>query len=299
MSIKSWIRTAAFAAACVFAQTAFASGWGALSDPGDVRSMGDTPKIDIRSAEAFAEGHIPGAINAPYGLWRGPKENPGRVPDEATLQTLLQSLGLEHGGDVLIIHEGKNATDFGAAARVYWTLKSAGFESLSILNGGHNAWVADGGKLETGAVTPASSDIEIRFSDTWMIDREGVGDVVAGNSEAVLIDARPLDFFTGDKKHGAATEAGTLETALNIVHSTWFGAGSPVLDAQSTDIEMIRKVAAENAGAPLVSFCNTGHWAATNWFAASELAGIEGVKLYPESMVGWTLLGGAVVNGEG
>ena len=37
-----------------------------------------------------------------------------------------------------------------------------------------------------------------------------------------------------------------------------------------------------------VSFCNTGHWAATNWFVLSEIAGIEGVKLYPESMVGWT-----------
>ena len=39
---------------------------------------------------------------------------------------------------------------------------------------------------------------------------------------------------------------------------------------------------------PLVSFCNTGHWAATNWFALSELGGIEAVKLYPESMVGWS-----------
>ena len=39
---------------------------------------------------------------------------------------------------------------------------------------------------------------------------------------------------------------------------------------------------------PIASFCNTGHWAATNWFALSEVAGIPNVKLYPESMVGWT-----------
>ena len=38
----------------------------------------------------------------------------------------------------------------------------------------------------------------------------------------------------------------------------------------------------------LVSFCNTGHWAATNWFVLSELSGLKGVKLYPESMVGWS-----------
>jgi len=38
----------------------------------------------------------------------------------------------------------------------------------------------------------------------------------------------------------------------------------------------------------IVSYCNTGHWAATNWFALSELSGLKGVKLYPESMVGWS-----------
>jgi thiosulfate/3-mercaptopyruvate sulfurtransferase len=47
------------------------------------------------------------------------------------------------------------------------------------------------------------------------------------------------------------------------------------------------------AGKPLdaskeTSVCNTGHWAATNWFALSELAGQKNVKLYPGSMVDWT-----------
>jgi thiosulfate/3-mercaptopyruvate sulfurtransferase len=35
----------------------------------------------------------------------------------------------------------------------------------------------------------------------------------------------------------------------------------------------------------VISFCNTGHWAATHWFALSELAGIENSKLYAASMV--------------
>ncbi|MEO0762771.1 MAG: NADH-quinone oxidoreductase subunit NuoN, partial [Pseudomonadota bacterium] len=41
-------------------------------------------------------------------------------------------------------------------------------------------------------------------------------------------------------------------------------------------------------GRTVVSFCNTGHWAASNWFALSEIGGIEDVRLYPESMAGWT-----------
>ena len=39
--------------------------------------------IDIRSEGDFADGHIDGAVNAPYGLFRGPEDNPGKLPTEA------------------------------------------------------------------------------------------------------------------------------------------------------------------------------------------------------------------------
>ena len=42
------------------------------------------------------------------------------------------------------------------------------------------------------------------------------------------------------------------------------------------------------AGKPTVTFCNTGHWAAINWFVLSELLGRENVLLYPESVVAWS-----------
>lgn len=48
-----------------------------------------------------------------------------------------------------------------------------------------------------------------------------------------------------------------------------------------------------------MAFCNTGHWAATEWFALSELAGVEDAKLYPDSMVGWSQTGGEVQNTPG
>jgi thiosulfate/3-mercaptopyruvate sulfurtransferase len=39
-----------------------------------------------------------------------------------------------------------------------------------------------------------------------------------------------------------------------------------------------------------ISYCNTGHWAATNWFVLSEVANVSDVKLYAESMVEWSVL---------
>ncbi len=275
-----------------------AQAFGPLEDPKGFDPASADLILDIRSPKDFAKGHVPGAVNTPYGLYRGPRDNPGRVPSTDTLQNMLRAAGAEAGQSVLVVHQGKNATDFGAAARVYWTLKSLGFDQLAILNGGTDGWTAAGGALSTRARAVAPSQIEVAFSDAWMMDTDAVADVVQGTSEAVLLDARPLEFFEGRKKHGAAAAAGTLAGALNIVHSTWFGGDGPIMAAPEDMLTRIRAVAGENADAPLVSFCNTGHWAATNWFAASELAGVEGVKLYPESMVGWTKLGKAVVKGS-
>ncbi|MHA3978528.1 sulfurtransferase [Halovulum sp. GXIMD14794] len=269
--------------------------WGPLAEPGEEAQAERI--LDIRSPEDFAKGHLPGAVNAPYGDWRGPADNPGELIDTATLQQLLRDAGVEDGQDILIVHQGDSTTDFGAAARVYWTLKSAGLDSLAVLNGGYADWVEAGNSPSTEAASVEPTEIDVTWDNSWTIDRAGVAEVVDGKSGAVLIDARPHEFFTGETKHDAASRPGTLAGALNLVNTVWFGNGDPRIDAPQEMIDRVKALAAENGDAPLVSFCNTGHWAATNWFAASELAGIEGVRLYPESMVGWTLFGGDVAKG--
>ncbi|MEM8658152.1 MAG: rhodanese-like domain-containing protein, partial [Pseudomonadota bacterium] len=191
------------------------SAWafGPLTEP--EAELSGVQVLDIRGAEDFAAGHIPGAVNTPYGLYRGPQDNPGRVPSVEALQDVMRSAGLEIDQPVLVVHQGKSATDFGAAARVYWTLKSAGFTELSVLNGGFDAWIGAEGVPSTEAASVEASEITLSWSDDWMIDADGVAAVVAGESEAVLLDARPEEFFKGDQKHGAAAEAGTLAGALN------------------------------------------------------------------------------------
>ncbi|MEL7140101.1 MAG: rhodanese-like domain-containing protein, partial [Pseudomonadota bacterium] len=71
-----------------------------------------------------------------------------------------------------------------------------------------------------------------------------------------------------------------------LLHESFFGKNGQM----SEDPEYVLSLAREAGWTPgktVVSFCNTGHWAASNWFALSEVAGIEDVRLYPESMVGW------------
>lgn len=278
-------------------------GFGPLMTPQDlsVATAADAALLvlDIRAEgdAGYGAAHIPGAVNAPYGLFRGPAENPGKLPTEDRLTEVLRGLGVTPDRPTVIVHQGANETDFGAAARVYWTLKSSGVSQLAILNGGMSGWMAVDLPLSQDTVTPAESNITASFSHEWLATEADVLSIVAGHDDALLLDARPEAFWSGKAVHSAAARAGTLPQSRFFEHAGWFRSGPVIVDADAA-----RSLAAEQGFTgeeQIVSFCNTGQWGATNWFALSELAGIENVKLYPESMVGWSNAGLEMANVPG
>jgi len=257
----------------------------ALATPGTV-------VIDIRDPKSYATGHIAGALNAPYGTWRGPEGNPGELPPLEKLTKLVQRLGLTPDSKVVVTSSGKDATDFGAAARVYWTLKVLGLKNLSVLNGGLKAWQAAGFDLNTQPVTVAASTYVPTINQSMIATRT---DVVSGvqSGKAQLIDARPTAFFDGSTRHTAAKVPGTLKGAVSVEHSTWFAPNSSQV-VPASEAKKLALSAPVKSDQEVISFCNTGHWAATNWFVLSELVGQPNVKLYAGSMVDWTQADGAL-----
>lgn len=253
--------------------------------------------IDIRSPKEFDAKHIPGALSAPYGSWRGPASNPGELPDLGRLTRLVQRLGLTPATHVVVAYSGEDATDFGAAARVYWTLKLLGLQRLSILNGGMDAW-AEAGLAQDNmpAAVPASSYVP-RIDTSLIATREELqGRLGAAPGASAggtrLLDARPSPFFNGQTRHAASLVPGTLKGAVNLEYTRWFAPDS----ARMLPAEEVRRLADASPASgdgDAVSFCNTGHWAAINWFALSELAGRKGVRMYPGSMVEWSQVPGA------
>jgi thiosulfate/3-mercaptopyruvate sulfurtransferase len=61
----------------------------------------------------------------------------------------------------------------------------------------------------------------------------------------------------------------------------------PTTNRLKSKDELARALAEVPSG-PVTSYCNTGHWAATDWFVLSEVLGRKDVKLFPGSMVEWT-----------
>ena len=268
---------------------------GALLDAAQLRALLPCVRVvDIRQGDDIADapwaaGHIPGALAAPYALWRGPADDPGRLLDRSEFQALVRKLGLTRDTPVVLVADGGSPSDFGAPARVYWTLKWLGLRQLAILNGGMQAWNAAHGPLTRDLATPARSGFVAAPQAALDATREQIAQWLAHDPGAAqLLDARPRAFYLGQVKAPAAWQPGTLPGAADFAFSHWFPDGSGTLPPLPELQRIARELPPRAAGQRLVSFCNTGHWAAINWFVLSEVLHQPGVELCPESMVGWS-----------
>ncbi len=256
-----------------------------LSDPAvvvlDIRSA-----IDGGGAEAYAAGHIPGAVHSDYDKagWRVTRNGvPFMVPTTAELEKLIGETGIDEDNHVVIVPAGVHASDFGSAARIYWTLKLVGHPSVSILDGGVAAWKAAGNQIETGVNKPQAK-IFTATLDTRSLAEVAEVEKLVQNGGATLLDGRPERFFAGKEKATASKAYGHIPRAVNIDSATFYDPSTNKLRPQAE----LEKIAASLPAGPVVSYCNTGHWASTNWFVLSEILGRPDVRLYSGSMVEWT-----------
>ncbi|MGE0564374.1 MAG: sulfurtransferase [Pseudolabrys sp.] len=266
--------------------------------------------LDIRSAidgggkDAFVKAHIPGAVHTDYDKsgWRVERKGvPFMLPTVAELEKLIGELGIDEDSHVVVVPAGVSHTDFGSAARVYWTLKTVGVNKVSILDGGFAAWTGAGQPVAQGAVVPSPKIFTATFSDKSLANDERVlassgikeakvaasvvGSAKAAASPGVtLIDARPESYFLGKEKAPNAAAYGHIPGAVNLDSAAFYDAATNRLKPRAE----LAALAAQIPDGPAIAYCNTGHWAATDWFVLHELLGRKEVRLYDGSMVEWT-----------
>ena len=248
--------------------------------------------LDIRSAidgskpETFALGHIPGAVHSDYDKagWRVTRNNvPFMVPTTAELEKLIGDLGIDETSHVVVVPAGVNVLDFGSAARTYWTLKYAGVHDVSILNGGLAAWTAAGYALDKGAHAPSPAIFTANIDNSILALGSEV-DKIEKSGGATLVDARPVSFFLGKEKAPAAQAYGHIPGALDIDSAHFYNPAANRLKPKAE----LAAIASEVPAGAAITYCNPGHWAATDWFVLHELLGRNNARLYAGSMVEWT-----------
>jgi thiosulfate/3-mercaptopyruvate sulfurtransferase len=289
-------RGALLVAALALATPAVADGATPLVSPQWLNANLKAPNLvilDIRSAidgggaEVYKQGHIPGATHSDYdkGGWRVTRNGvPFMLPTVAELEKVIGETGIDETSHVVIVPAGVHVLDFGSAARVYWTLKVAGLTQVSILDGGYAAWKANPAyPVETGVHRPAPKIFTVALNKNLLAQIDEV-EHAAKSGNATLLDARPVSYFDGKQKAPAAKTYGRIPGARSLDSAAFYDQSRNRLRSK----DELAAIAASLLDVPVVNYCNTGHWAATNWFVLSELLGRKQVTLYSGSMVEWT-----------
>lgn len=243
---------------------------------------------DSQDTQFYAAGHIPSAVHAPYGAggWRATVgETPGMLPPVEQISQTIANYGVDDDEHVVIVAHGTNSSDFGSAARVYWTFKVLGHDAVSILDGGYRAWTDANGELTTDAVSPEAGTFTAEFRPELLATEEDVKQAV--NDGTNLVDGRPAAQYSGEQQSGVTRVAGTLPGAVNIENSSLYDDASASFVSPERVAELSKGVGIES-DEETIAFCNTGHWASVVWFGLSEVEGKENVKMYDGSMAEWT-----------
>ena len=238
--------------------------------------------LDIRPRNQAAAGHIPAAVPADYETagWRvkTPDGAGGALPPIEQIAATIAGLGVGDSDKAVIVGD-----DFGATARVYWTFKVLGHADVSILDGGAKGWTTAGNPVETAAVTPRQASFTPHYDPSIRAELTEVERTLADGNRT-LIDARPPGQWHGTAKSPAVRAFGRLPNAVWIDQSDALTADGTALKPKAELVALFGKA----GDAPITTYCNTGHLAATDWFVLSEVLHRPDVRLYDASLSQWT-----------
>ncbi len=211
-------------------------------------------------------------------------ELPHMMPDAEVFTREVQKLGLNRDSVVVIYDSFGMVT----APRVWWMLKSMGFEACALLDGGLHAWEEAGyatyDETQAPVVQPGNfvaSEVAGHFSD--------VDAVVAAIDDAsvTILDARSAERFSGEvEEPRPGLKRGHMPGAVNMPFPTLFHHGR--LKPKSELAQMFRDQIPQ--GNRTICSCGSGVTACVNAFAA-QLVGYDNMTVYDGSWCEWGLPG--------
>lgn len=143
----------------------------------------------------YEAGHIPTAGFADLTGDLSDLDSPLEfsMPTPGEFSAAMGALGV--GDDSRVVLYAANNPDW--AARVWWMLHWAGFDRVALLDGGLEAWKADGRPLSTVPANRAAKQFTAVPRSTMIVDRDQVLAAI-DNSDVSLVDALPVAHYRGE-----------------------------------------------------------------------------------------------------
>jgi len=250
------------------------------------------------TSSAYNSGHIPGAVhfdtnNVEARNYLDPL-NPFPVSDaneivwdlvaDSILEARLAAMGISNNTTVIVYGNSGSAV-----TRVYWALRYAGVD-VRYLNGGYQAWLANGGAAETSANLPVPALFTInpqpqikaltpevkQYADYFRAN----GTPLPGK---VLVDVRSREEYAGEI---VGYDDPNITRKGRIPGAVWaYNGGKPdYMDADGTlrsytEVRGMWQDLGIIADKTLIFYCGTG-WRSTLSFIYADLMGFPNIKNY-------------------
>jgi thiosulfate/3-mercaptopyruvate sulfurtransferase len=234
--------------------------------------------IDLRPADQFAAGHLPGAVH--LDLFGVSLIDTSPAPLRAFLwipEHLLASRGVEAGRPVVVYDENTG----NRASRAYWFLEYFGHPNVRVLDGGFGSWSRGGFEVTTKAEPPVPT--------TWTGTREN--DLLAtwqdvasrlDSPKTSIVDARTDGEYCGTTVRAA--RGGRIPGAVHIEWTRNLDENGEMKSAAA--LREMYEAAGVTPDREVVTYCQGGYRAASAYLAL-RLLGYPRVRNYLGSWNEW------------
>jgi len=255
--------------------------WPLLVEPAQLLPQLAEPSliiVDLSSALAYADGHIPGARWVdPRRTLLGTAPAAGLLPPLNQLEALFGELGHREDAHYLVYDDEGG----GWAGRFVWILDVIGHQRVHYLNGGLHAWKQEGLPLSTEVPQAHSGRVALSLSETPSASCEYLKSRL-GAEDLCVWDARSAAEYRGERV--LAARGGHIPGAK---HFEWTAG----MDAQRAlriraDIRERLAAAGISADKEVITHCQSHHRSGFTYLLARVL-GFARIKAYPGSWGEW------------
>ncbi|OOV86104.1 sulfurtransferase [Oceanospirillum linum] len=223
----------------------------------------------VRAQYADLDQHLSGAVRAGV-TGRHP------LPSKEAFTRQLQQWGITHERPVVVYDQNNAAM---AAARAWWLLRYAGIEQVQVLDGGLDAWLAEGLATETGeqcSDNALAEEPKLNWQDEKLINAQQLL-----LKKPVLLDARGIERFAG--------EVEPIDPVAGHIPGAQCLPFTELVDEQGMFLpqeQLKEKLSALDTEAATAVYCGSGV-TACHLILAATVAGLPEPRLYAGSWSEW------------
>ena len=245
--------------------------------------------IDVRRPTGvanFAVAHIPTAqyLDLIVDLMdHDPNQMALDLIKAESFAALMGRLGIANDSTV-VVYDAEGGT---AAATLWWALRYYGHADVHLLNGGLVKWLLEGRETTYAATTYAPSVYTVQVHSDLLAT---AADVAAAQEDptAFLVDARPLETYTGASYLSAAPRAGHVPGS-HTLPARWQidPQRKTILPGEQLAVTLaMMGISPEQRG---IAYCGNGQLAAFDALLLS-LMGYDQVAVYDSGWLEWGTL---------